>query len=93
MKTIVIYAKDGSELEEDSKESVAKSLVNDETKKKLFYVKFFRGTPLNVTDAAYFRNRVNAKYRLVNEKAFNYYMKYITGKGESFLRETERALS
>lgn len=92
MKQKTIYLHNGTVTEEDGKDSVAKSSFNDETKKELYYVKFHRGSILNVTDASYHRNRVNAKYRLVNKKVFDFYMKYINGKGETFLREAERAL-
>ena len=93
MITKKIFSNNGTEVTEDGKDCVAKSSFNDESKHGRYYIKFHNGTLLDVEAATYQRRRTNAKYRQVSEKAFNFYLKFISGKGKVFLREAERALN
>lgn len=88
----IMYSNSGA-VTTELKEAVAKSSFNDESNHGRYYILFYRGQILNVRDAQmYKRFKADAKYRQVPKKAFDYYIKYISGKGESFLREAERSL-
>ena len=93
MITKKIFTCTGTEVEKEDKDCVAKSSFNDESNHGRYYIKFYNGNLLDVEAATYTRHRTNAKYRQVTEKAFNFYLKFLNGKGKVFLREAERALN